>query len=59
MKNKALHRSATSILRSLQDRHQMWENNIGTMQFTNQDPETRLHFYDAIDAMKKFVDNIS
>lgn len=59
VKNKALYRSAKKMLDDLQERHYMWEKWIGTLQFQVQDHETRQHFYDAIDSMRKFVDNIS
>lgn len=57
MKNKLLHRSATSMLSAMQSRHSDWERN--NLQFQAQDSETRQHFYSAIDSLKKFCDNIS
>ena len=57
MKNKALHRSAKTMLYALQTRHMDWERN--NLQFQSQDQETKQYFYDAIDAMKRFCDNIS
>ncbi len=57
MKNKALHRSTSIILSALQTRSQDWQRN--NLQFQSQDQETQQHFYNAIDSMKKFLDNIS
>ena len=57
MKNKALHRSAISMLSAMQLRQSDWERN--NLQFQSQDDETKREFYRAIDSLKAFCDNIS
>lgn len=56
IKSKKLHRSALALLTKMQDTHRKWEH--GNLQFIAQEPETRQDFYTAIDAMKRFIDNI-
>lgn len=57
IKNKALHRSATAILDALRTRKRNWE--LVNLQYQSQDEDTKRELYAAIDAMKRFVDNIS
>lgn len=57
IKNKALHRSASALLYKMKDSMSKWQR--GDLQYESQEEETKRHLYAAIDAMRKFVDNIS
>jgi len=58
IKAKALKRSAETILAKMQELDSRYRQGI-LLQFEAQDIETQRDFWEAIDRMKKFIDNIT